>query len=178
MNRRRPIRLSIRAKLTLPYVLLSILIALGGGMIVTRVVMDSLEERFLNQLIETRKLASELMVSEENRQLGTLRLLSHTEGVAEAIQAGNESQVLDLLYPVTFNAGEDVVLVFDDQGRALTSIELSATTGKYEFSTLRPEMGTLPFAGKVLRHMTDALGDKYSGVTLSDWGNYFFVSGP
>src|SRR6185436_19518348 len=99
---------------------------------------------------ETRKLASELMVREENRILGTLRLLSHTEGVAEAMQTGDERRLLQLLYPVTFNAGEDVVLVFDDQGRALTSIELSPTTGKYVFSTLKPEMKTMPFAAKIL----------------------------
>jgi hypothetical protein len=41
-----------------------------------------------NQLIETRKLAAEVMVQEEERMLGTLRLVTHTQGVAEAVAAG------------------------------------------------------------------------------------------
>jgi len=44
-----PTHLSIRVKLILPYVLLSLLIALGGGIIITRMVIDSVEDRFTNQ---------------------------------------------------------------------------------------------------------------------------------
>jgi putative nucleotidyltransferase with HDIG domain len=178
LNILRSARLSIRAKLTLPYILLSVLIAFGGGIIVTRVVIDSLEERFTNQLIETRKLASELVVREEARLLGTLRLLSHIEGVADAIASQDEARILELIYPVTFNAGEDVVLVVDNGGSVLTSIVLSEETGKYEFSTLKPDMDSMPFAGKVLHHMVDAAGDKYAGLSLADWGDFFLVAGP
>ncbi len=178
MNLFRSARISIRAKLTLPYILLSVLIALGGAIIVTRVVIDSLEERFTNQLIETRKLASELMVREEDRLLGTLRLLSHIEGVSDAITARDETRLLELIYPVTYNAGEDVILVFDAQGTVLTSIVFSKSQEEYEFSTLKPQMNTLPFAGNILNHLVDEAGDKYSGISLSDWGDYFLVSGP
>src|SRR5574342_1255811 len=85
--------LSIRTKVTLPYVLLSMIIALGGGIIVTQVVVDSLEDRFTNQLIETRKLASELMVREENRLLETLRLLCHRESLPTAIRETDKTRI-------------------------------------------------------------------------------------
>jgi hypothetical protein len=178
LNILRSAHLSIRAKLTLPYILLSVLIALGGGVIVTQVVIDSLEERFTNQLIETRKLASELMVREEERLLGTLRLLSHIEGVADAISARDAARILELIYPITFNAGEDVVLVLDNRGSVVTSIVLSDVTGEYEFSRLNPQLDSMPFASKVLNHMVDATGDKYSGLSMADWGDYFLVTGP
>ena len=53
------IRFPIRLKVTLPYLILALLIATTGAYLLTRVVLDTVEERFTNQLIETRKLASE-----------------------------------------------------------------------------------------------------------------------
>src|SRR5512147_1107018 len=86
--------LSIRAKLTLPYVLLSLLVGLGGGVIVTRLMLDSVDKRFEKQLTETRILAGELMVHEEDRLLESLRLLSFTEGVPAAIVKRNHDEIL------------------------------------------------------------------------------------
>jgi len=125
--------LSIRVKLTLPYVLLSLLIATGGGLIVTQLMLDSVEQRFTNQLLETRKLASELMVHEEDRLLETLRLLAYTEGVPAAIVQRDHDQIMQLVYPVTFNAGEDVVLVLDEDGTVLAAMLRVADTNEYQF---------------------------------------------
>lgn len=171
-------RLSIRTKLTLPYVLLSLLIALGGGIIVTRVMIDSLEDRFTNQLIETRTLASELMVREEEQLLETLRLISFTEGIPAAIRLRDHNQILELVYPISFNAGEDVVLVLSNQGTVLASILKSEETGEYEFPQINQKLDTLPFVARLVDEDVDESGDKYSGVSNADWGTYFFVSGP
>ena len=75
------IRIPIRFKITLPFLVLSLLIALAAAYIISQVVFDSLEERYTNQLIEAGKLSSEWMVREEDRLLGTLRLLSFSEGI-------------------------------------------------------------------------------------------------
>jgi putative nucleotidyltransferase with HDIG domain len=170
--------LSIRTKLTLPYVLLSLLIALGGGIIVTRVMIDSLEDRYTNQLIETRKLASELMVREEDHLLETLRLISHTQGLSSVIARREKSKILELVYPVTFNAGEDVVLVLSKQGTVLAAILKSEETGEYQFPQIEEKMDTLPFVARLVDQNVDEMGDKYSGLSRADWGTYFFVSGP
>lgn len=170
--------LSIRAKLTLPYVLLSLLIALGGGLIVTRLMIDSLDERFTSQLFETRTLASDVMVREEGRLLGTLRLLTHTEGVPAAILQRDQQKILRLVYPVTFNAEEDVVLVLDRYGTVLVTILKAENTGDYQFPTIDEKLNTLPFVARLVHQEVDEMGDKYSGVSNADWGTYFFVSGP
>jgi putative nucleotidyltransferase with HDIG domain len=169
---------SIRTKLTLPYIILALLIALGGGVVVTQVVLNSLEERFTNQLIETRKLASELMVRQENELLGTLRLLSHTEGISEDVSLRDQNKIVELAYPITFNAEEDAVLILDRQGKVITSIIRSEDTGKYDFPSITDDLSSLPFVAKVINQQADAVGDKYSGVLYAGWGNYFFVSGP
>jgi len=169
---------SIRTKLTIPYMILALLVAIVGGYIVTQVLLGSLEERFTNQMIETRKLASESMVREEDRMLGTLRLLSNIQGMPETILSEDEQKILDLTYPISFNAGEDAVLVLDSHGKVLTTILKSTETGKYLFPQISDDLTKSPFVSKVLNQVVDANGDKYSGLSFADWGNYFFVSGP
>lgn len=169
---------SIRTKLTIPYMILALLVAIVGGYIVTQVLLGSLEERFTNQIIETRKLASESMVREEDRMLGTLRLLSNIQGMPETILSEDEQKILDLTYPISFNAGEDAVLVLDSHGKVLTTILKSTETGKYLFPQISDDLTKSPFVSKVLNQVVDANGDKYSGLSFADWGNYFFVSGP
>lgn len=169
---------SIRTKLTIPYIILALFIAIVGGIIVTQVLLGSLEERFTNQMIETRKLASESMVREEDRMLGTLRLLSHTQGIAETIPLGDKQKIIDLIYPVTYNAGEDAVLVLDSQGEILTNLLKSSETGKYLSPQISDDLTRFSFVSNVVNQVVDAKGDKYSGLSLADWGNYFFVSGP
>jgi putative nucleotidyltransferase with HDIG domain len=178
MNKIRFAHLSIRTKLTLPYIFLALLIAMAGGIIVTQVLLGSLEERFTNQLIETRKLASELMVREEDRLLGTLRLLSHIQGIAETIPLADKNKILDLVYPISFNAEEDAVLVLDNSGKVITTILKSEETGEYLFPEINGDLTNLPFVAKVVNQEIDAKGDKYSGLSYADWGIYFFVSGP
>lgn len=178
MNKIRFANLSIRTKLTLPYLFLALLIAMAGGIIVTQVLLGSLEERFTNQLIETRKLASELMVREEDRLLGTLRLLSHIQGIAETIPLADKNKILDLVYPISFNAEEDAVLVLDNSGKVITTILKSEETGEYLFPEINGDLTNLPFVAKVVNQEIDAKGDKYSGLSYADWGIYFFVSGP
>jgi putative nucleotidyltransferase with HDIG domain len=174
----RPALLSIRTKLTLPYILLAILIAAGGGLVVSQVALNSLEERFANQLIETRKLASDSIVRDESDLLGTLRLLAHTSGMGEAIGARDRQKTGELAFPITFNAGEDAVLVLDQHGQLVLAIIKSESSGEYSLPTISDDLNKLPFVAKVVNQEVDTIGDKYSGISFADWGNYFFVSGP
>ena len=59
------VRFPIRLKVTLPYLILALIIAMAGAYIITQLVFDTIEERFTNQLIETGKIAAEWMVKEE-----------------------------------------------------------------------------------------------------------------
>ncbi|MBN2115745.1 MAG: HAMP domain-containing protein [Anaerolineales bacterium] len=171
-------RLSIRVKLTLPYVLLSLLVGLGGGVIVTQLMLDLVDKRFEKQLTETRKLAAELMVNEEDRLLETLRLLAYTEGISTAISQKDRDEIIPLAYPVTFNAGEDVVLVLDQDGTVLAAMLRVKDTNEYDFPEISEKLDTLPFVARLIRQEVDEAGDKYSGMSDAKWGTYFFVSGP
>ena len=86
--RRMPVLSSLRAKLIVPYVLLTLSIALLGVFIITRLVAGSFQERFGNQLIEAGRVTADGIVRKEqdkrwrdwvsiwanyNRGLGTTR---------------------------------------------------------------------------------------------------------
>ena len=74
------VRMPVRVKITLPYLLLAVLFALAVAYVVSQVVFDSVSERYLNQLIATGKQSSDWIVREESRLLSTLRLIANTTG--------------------------------------------------------------------------------------------------
>ena len=78
---------SIRFKVILPYLLLTLIVAVTGAYIVTRLVSSSLNERLTNQLIESGRVISDTMARQEIKQLESARLIAYTRGLGDAIRA-------------------------------------------------------------------------------------------
>ncbi len=175
------VRVPIRAKITLPYLVLSLAVAIGAAFVITRIVFDSIEERFQNQLIESGKLASEWMVREEDRLLETLRLLSHTSGMGAAVEKGDAERLRELAFPIAINAQEEAVEILDAHGELVLSMRHRAggRLEEYEFSQRGGEaILEWPFIQPIYQREVDELGDKYAGFVQPEWGDYFYVAGP
>ncbi len=171
---------SLRTKIILPYILLALALAAGVAYLGTQVVFDSIEERFVNQLIEAGKLSSEWMVREENRLLETLRLLAHTEGIPEAIKTGDAEGLRELAYPVAVNSSEEAVEFLDLQGKGILSMHHRVGGGieDYDFTRGNEDFRQQAFVQKVLQGQSDSYGDKYAGLAPIGERDYFYVSGP
>ena len=91
--------MSIRFKVILPYLLLTLIVAVTGAYIVTRLVSSSLNERLENQLVEAGRVVSDTMARQEIRQLEAARLIAYTRGLGEAVQAGDNDRVRALAQP-------------------------------------------------------------------------------
>src|SRR5512138_1312307 len=78
---------SIRSKIIVPYLLLTVAIGAIGIYVVTRLIASSIEERFTNQLLEAGRVASDGLVRQESRHIEVLRPMTATTGVPEATQA-------------------------------------------------------------------------------------------
>ncbi len=76
---------SVRAKITIPYLILSVFTAIGIGIVSVRLVLDNVDKRFNNQLHETLTIASVQMEYEEDRLLETLRVIANIKGIDQAI---------------------------------------------------------------------------------------------
>jgi hypothetical protein len=61
-----PLRgMRIRTKITIPYLVLSLILAVAAAYLITQLVVENVEERFTKQLFEAGKISSELIVSHE-----------------------------------------------------------------------------------------------------------------
>ncbi len=173
--------LSIRAKITVPYIILATLLAFGAALIVTRIVFDTIEERFTNQLIEAGKLASERMVEEENQLLSSLRQLAFSEGVPAAIIENDPIKLRKLTFGTTVNNQLEAVEFLDLSGNLVLSMyhKNGGLVEEYDFLTgsFTP-LSECSSVRNVLDQRRDILGDKFSEVVETTRGHYFLVAGP
>jgi|YNPMSStandDraft_1061717.scaffolds.fasta_scaffold00059_49 adenylate cyclase len=174
------VKVPVRLKITLPYLILALLFALASAYLVTQVVVESVQDRFFNQLVAAGRQTTDWMVREEDRLLATLRLIANTQGVAEAIQASDAEQLRQLTLPLAINNNEEVVEILDLQGVTVFSARRlpGAPRGEYTYSRADPFFSQQQFVQRVLRREQDARGDKFAAFVQTPWGDYFYISGP
>lgn len=167
------VRVPVRLKITLPYVILALMLALAAAYIVSQVVVDTIEERFTNQLIEAGKLTSDWLVNEEDRLLETLRLLSHTQGMPEAVGAPDAERLRQIALPLAVNSQEEAIEILDLQGTSLLSLRHRKTGNLEDYDATQGEsrFNQWMFVQDVLQGGLDQGRDKYAGVARSPWGD-------
>ena len=130
--------MSIRFKVIIPYLLLTLLVAVTGVYVVTRLVANSLSERLTNQLLESGRVVSDGLARQEIKHVEISRIVAFTRGVAEAIALDDGETVAALVAPVAAGLDAENLIVVDQQGEELvhlieqpggTLLEISAPTG-------------------------------------------------
>ena len=174
------IRFPIRMKVTLPYLVLALIIAMAGAYIITQLVFDTIEERFTNQLLETGKIAAEWVVKEESQLLETLRLVAHTEGTGTALQEGDAEALRAIAYPILMNAAIEAIEIVNLDGESVLSLRHVEGGELEKFNMSRGDRSYQDWVifNQVRNQNLDDLGDKYAGLTSAAWGDYLYVSGP
>lgn len=173
--------LNIKEKVTLPYLILGVILVIGAAFVVTRVVFDTIEERFTNQLLEAGILASERMVVEEDQMLKVLRMLAYSEGVSEALENNEPEKLRELTFGNIVNHRQSAVIFLDTLGNNVLSTYHVAggNIEEYEFGTGGVSVfKDVPFVQSVLKGITDESGNKFSGNVRTDKGDFLFISGP
>ena len=178
LKRFRQIQIPILTKITIPYAILALLIALGGSYIITNVIIDSVEERFVNQLIETALIASESIVRQEDDLLENLRLISHSQGMLEAITSNQSEGILELALPSAYNANLGAFIVINGFGQTLVALQLNEESQIYEEMILEENWIQNEFVQHVLNGDVDEYGDKYGGLIGNQSESLLFVAGP
>ena len=174
------VRVPVRIKITLPYIVLALLLAMAASYLVSRVVLDTIEERFTNQLIEAGKLTNDWMVQEEDRLLETLRLLAYTQGLPEAVMAEDAERLRELALPLAINYQEDAIEILDIQGVSQLSLRHRTGGNIEDYIPSRGEniFTQWEFVRNVLAGYSEQQRDKYAGLVRAPWGDYVYVAGP
>lgn len=153
------LRHSIRTKLVIPYVVLSLVVAILGAYVVLRLVAGTLQERFDNQLIDAGRIAAESMVEHEQERLAVLRTITFTEGVAEAVANEDEIQLGNLVPQIITNSNSDLVAVLNRDGIELFGAQRSPGTVDFIFSS-DADYSAFEDVQLVLNGFVDDTGDK------------------
>ncbi len=115
---------SIRNKIIIPYALLTLMLAVLGVFIVTRLVAGSFEERLKNQLLKAGRLVSDEVVNRERARLEIERAVANTEGVPDALVNRNFAELDRLISPFIANYKSiDSIVLLDTQGKEVLRLQ-------------------------------------------------------
>lgn len=175
------VRVPIRIKITIPYLVLSLILAAAAAFLITGLVLENVEERFNKQLYEAGKISSELSVSYESQLLETERLLANVEGIATAIQSGDPDALRSLTLGIIANDQQEAVEILNVSGNHILSVHHipGGNPEDYDFSSGGQSIfSQLDLVQKVLSQTGDIRGDKFIDLVDTERGWFLYVCGP
>ena len=165
----------LQGKLIIPYVILTLMMAAVGVYVVTHLVTSTIRERFVNQLYESARVASDSVVRVERDHLENLRLMVFTEGMASALVARDAGRAEALLLPLALNNRLDSVTALDSSGREILTLGRDPNSGQY-LRTQATDFSQKDLVRNVLEGKQDANGDKYAAILETVFGPGLFTS--
>jgi signal transduction histidine kinase/HAMP domain-containing protein len=171
---------SIRARVILPYVILTVLVAFAGTYIVTTLVQGSLEERLQNQLADSAGVASDEVFFFGEELFSQVRELTYLQGAYEAMRDGDIQTLQDLLIPTISNSGIRRSVITDLNGDVVLDIVLppgSARPSSGSSLTGRSLSSIVPLLQRVLSGVNQD-GARHAGLVEIDNELYIAVGGP
>jgi signal transduction histidine kinase len=169
---------SIRFKVIFPYLLLTLIVAVTGAYVVTRLVSNSLSERLSNQLLEAGRVVSDTMARQEVKHLEAARIVAFTRGLGEALQARDGQQVAVLAVPAAGGLNVESLMVFDPEGRELLHL-IKQSNGSIMDVSQAGRTTTLPIVQKILvENNPDSLPKREIALDPVDGRYYYFTTIP
>lgn len=170
--------MSIRFKVILPYLLLTLIVAVTGAYVVTRLVSSSLSERLSNQLLEAGHVVSDTMARQEIKHLEAARIVAYTRGLGEALHAGNVEQVAILAKPAAGGLNVESLMVFSAEGRESLHL-IKQSNGTIMDVSQQGRTSTLSIVEKLLAgNNPDSLPRRELALDPVDGHYYYFTTVP
>lgn len=174
------LRHSIQAKITMPYVLLSMIAALGGGMIISQLLIRSIDQRLDGSLLETGTISKEIIVDQEDDMLETLRLISFISGIDQDVENEQPEALREIILPVIYNSADDAVEILNTAGVGILSIRRDLDRNPAQYTAVKGSANfiTESIVRNVIQGKIDSQGDKYADLIEVDGELYLYVAGP
>lgn len=168
---------SLRFQFIIPYVLVTLVVFLGGIFFVTRLVVSSLNNQFEGQMVEASRVAADVMVGYEAVHLENLRQMLFTEGVTEAVAEEDYAALETLLFPIAANEDIHLITITDRSGLETYSLVQDPASGQFVTSA-GSDLSGYEFIHKPLISYVDQLGDKFSAIEELIYGPFLVTSAP
>jgi signal transduction histidine kinase len=174
----RPCALSIRLKVILPYLLLTLVVAVIGVYVVTRLVSNTLSERLTNQLLEAGRVVSDNFVRQEVAHVETGRIIAYTTGLAEALQSEDRAAVLSLVEPLASGLHVENLILITPRGTELVHL-IQDETGHIQRVDENTGAAGSPIVTPYLANRNEEEPPRRAlGVNLVDQKYYYYTSIP
>jgi signal transduction histidine kinase len=169
---------SIRIKVILPYLLLTLIVAITGAYVVTRLVSRSLSERLSNQLLESGRVVSDVMARQEIKHLEAARIVGYTRGLGEALRGEDGEQVSVLAKPAAGGLNVESLMLFDTEGEE--SLHLIQQFNETILDVTQPERPTTlsTVEGILSENNPDSLPQRELAIDPVDGRYYYFTAIP
>jgi signal transduction histidine kinase len=168
--------LSIRFKVVLPYLFLTLVVAVMGVYVVTRLVSSSQSERLKNQLLEAGRVVSDSLARQEIQHVENARLIAYTNGLAQALEAGNRESLTALAKPMASGKSIENLIVIDENGQEQIHL-LRQADGNYTEIKDQTGAGSLGIVQLLLLGNADnTLPRRGLGINPIDQRYYYFTT--
>lgn len=114
--------MSIRLKVILPYLLLTVIVSVIGVYVVTRLVSNTMGERLTNQLLEAGRIVSDHFVMQELEHVKNARVVAFTDGLAEALKNEDRAAAMALVEPTFVGLNVENLILITPQGTELVHL--------------------------------------------------------
>lgn len=170
--------MSLRLKVALPFVILTMVVSLIGVYVVTRLVTGTLSERLTNQLLESGRVVSDSFVRQESAHVASAQIVSYTEGLAVALKNEDRETVLRLARPAFSAASIENLILISPQGNEIAHFLIDSNG---EFIQVDLDMGASrsPMVAQFLQNQNPAEAPRRGlGANLVNGETYYFTALP
>lgn len=170
--------MSIRLKVALPYVLLTVIVSLIGVYVITRLVTGTLRERLTNQLLESGRVVSDSFVRQESYHVSTARIVSYTTGLAEALRNEDREAVTKLVDPIFGEKGIENLILISPQGNEVAHLIMDQD-GQIQHLTQNTGAANSPLVAMFLGSRNPSQSPRRSlGVNFINHETYYYTAMP
>lgn len=168
----------VRFKIILPYLLLSLVVVVIGLLLMNRLIVETMEERFQRQLVDAGVMTADRIVQEELALLATWRALAFTADVPERVAEGDAEGVRTLVLPAVINDGVSAV-DFIALGTSSTLLSLRQSTQPTVYTALTNiSFAKIPFVEDAFRQSSTGNYKRYAGLFHDQGRDFLYVVGP
>ncbi|HEU4329264.1 MAG TPA: ATP-binding protein [Roseiflexaceae bacterium] len=188
------LRSHLQYKIILPFLMLTLLVALAGSAVAFLFITGTAQERLNNQLAQVARTAGDSIVGLENANLLFLREVAFAgqntatgaPAVADALEGADAAgleQAIQPYFDISLRRQSirvDRMMIFNTRGQTLLDWEHPRTSGTEKVVHSPSDLSQVWFVGRILQGSQDPLGDKYAGLLAPAEGdtNYLFTAAP
>lgn len=169
--------MSLRLKVALPFVILTMVVSVIGVYVVTRLVTGTLSERLTNQLLESGRVVSDSFIRQEAAHVGSARIIAYTEGVAVALKNEDKESLARLALPAFSESTIENLILISPQGNEIAHFLKDG--GEITKVDLDTGAARSPLVSQFLRNQNpDEAPRRFLGVNLVNEKTYYFTALP